>query len=88
MIRIGVPVRWFTLPRAGGSSQSRDIAKITREAPISRVMTTVVKPATAPAAIRVAYAGLPTVSNAVASAASLEIWSNGIIPVMTSATAQ
>ena len=54
VMRSGVPVRWLTLPNFGGSSQSRDIAKITRVAPMSRVMTTVVRPATAPAAMRVA----------------------------------
>ena len=54
VIRSGVPVRWFTFPKAGGSSQSRDIANSTRVAPMSRVITTVVRPATAPAAISVA----------------------------------
>ena len=87
-MRSGVPVRWLTRPNRAGSSQSRDIAKSTRVAPMSSVMTTVVSPATAPAAMRVAYSGLPTVSKAVASAASVEIWSKGIIPVMTRATAQ
>ena len=88
VMRRGVPVRGFTLPKDAGSNQSRDIANSTREAPMSRVMTTVVRPATAPAEISVAYAGLPTDSNAVARAASAEILSNGIIPVMTRATAQ
>ena len=54
VMRSGVPVRWFTLAKDAGSSQSRAIAKSTRVAPISRVMTTVVRPATAPAAMRVA----------------------------------
>ena len=53
-IRSGVPVRGLVLPSHGGSSQSRDIAKTTREVPMSRVMTTVVRPATAPAEISVA----------------------------------
>ena len=54
VIRSGVPVRWLTLPEGAGSSQSRDIANSTREAPMSSVMTTVVRPATAPAEISVA----------------------------------
>ena len=53
-MRSGVPVRGFVLPSHGGSSQSRDIAKTTRVVPMSSVMTTVVKPATAPAEITVA----------------------------------
>ena len=54
VILSGVPVRRLTLPRPDGSSQSRDIAKTTREVPMSRVMTTVVRPATAPAEMSVA----------------------------------
>ena len=54
VMRSGVPVWTLVLPSTGGSSQSRDIAKTTRVAPMSSVMTTVVRPATAPAAMSVA----------------------------------
>ena len=54
VIRTGVPVRGLVRPIAGGSSQSRDMAKTTRLAPMISVMTTVVRPATAPPAMSVA----------------------------------
>jgi hypothetical protein len=50
----GVPVRSLVRPSRGGRRWSRDIAKLTLVAPISRVMTTVAKPATAPALMIVA----------------------------------
>ncbi len=75
VMRRGVPVWTLVLPSTGGSSQSRLMAKTTRVAPISSVMMTVVRPATAPAAINVAYPSLPTASKAEASAASGSIWS-------------
>ena len=71
VIRTGVPVLGLVRARTpAGSSPSRLIAKSTRTAPISSVITTVVRPATAPAAISVAKPSLPTAVNAVASAAS------------------
>ena len=54
VILIGVPVRWLVRARRRGSSQSRLIANTTRVAPIISVMTTVIRPATAPAEIKVA----------------------------------
>ena len=54
VILTGVPVRGLVLPSEGGSSQSRYIAKTTRVEPMSSVMTTVVRPATAPAEMSVA----------------------------------
>jgi hypothetical protein len=53
VILTGVPVG-VGRAQPAGSSQSRLIAKTTRLAPMSRVMTTVVRPATAPAEMRVA----------------------------------
>ena len=54
VIRTGVPVLGETWPKRCGSRLSRLIAKVTRTAPISSVITTVVRPATAPAEISVA----------------------------------
>ena len=68
-------MRRFTLPRPDGSSQSRDMANTTRVLPMSSVMTTVVRPATAPAEISVANPGLPTSVKALASAAEGSILS-------------
>ncbi len=73
VIRTGVPERAEVLPNPGGSSRSRLIANSTREVPIRRVITTVVRPATAPAEMRVANPSLPTSRNAVASAADVSI---------------
>ena len=75
-----------TLHSRGGIRWSRDIANTTRLAPIIKVSTTVVRPATAPAAIRVAKPGLPTEVNAEASAAFGSIWSYFTMPVITRAT--
>lgn len=49
VIFTGVPVRGFVVPQEAGSSQSRHIANTTRVALMMSVMTTVVRPATAPA---------------------------------------
>ena len=54
VILTGVPVLGLVVPIPLGSSQSRLIANTTRLEPMSRVMTTVVRPATAPALMRVA----------------------------------
>ena len=61
MMVISHGVRYFgcTLARPIGSSASRHIAKIRRVAPIIRVSTTVVRPATAPAEISVAIQAWP-----------------------------
>ena len=85
--RTGVPVLGLVRPSHGGSSQSRDIANVTRVAPMIRVITTVIRPATAPAAIRVAKPGLPTDSKADASAALGSISVYFTMPVMTSVVA-
>ena len=54
VITYGVWNLGCTLLSTGGSRWSRDIANTTRAAPIISVSTTVVRPATAPAAMSVA----------------------------------
>lgn len=54
VILTGVPVRGLVVPNEAGNSQSRHIANNTREPPMISVMTTVVRPATAPAEMSVA----------------------------------
>ncbi len=74
-MKIGVPVFEFTLANGRGSRPSRLIEKNTRTAPIIRVITTVVRPATAPAEISVAKLSWPDSGEGAASAASGSILS-------------
>ena len=73
VIRIGVPVSWLTTPSPRGSRWSRLIANNTRVAPVISVITTVVSPATAPAAMIVPTVSWPALVNALAKAASVSM---------------
>ena len=70
VVRTGVPVRWFTFEKTGGSRRSRLIAKKTRLWPSIMIIITVVRPMSAPIEITVANPGWPTDRNAAASGAS------------------
>ncbi len=87
VIFTGVPVFGLTCANGRGSRPSRLIANSTRTAPIISVITTVVRPATAPAAIIVANPSRPTSWKAVARAALGSMSLYLTIPVMTRATA-
>ena len=90
MVRViftGVPVLSLTCAKGRGSSPSRLIANSTRTAPIISVITTVVRPATAPAEINVANPSRADVLEGRRSAASGSILSYLTMPVITSATA-